>query len=214
MIDRSTRITIQNATLFLGGMVVSTYSIAALTLTGIRTPVFDSLLREIPWSGYCHIIPGSLALILGAVLLSRRVRRKQIWLHKSFGYAYVACVLISTIGAHVGNFASPSPMSAKLAFFLLGILWPIVTLMGTPMDDMFDRQAHGSLMKVSYALTFAAVTLRIYLATFLALGFAFERAFTIAAWASWVGNLIFLFTHFRTQAWLRQRSLNKLIAKQ
>jgi hypothetical protein len=102
-------------------------------------------------------------------------------------------VLASTVGALVGNYASPSSTGAKLGFLILGIIWPMVTLVGTPFDDMFDRRAHGTMMKISYALTFAAVTLRIYLAALLTLGFDFETAFAISAWES--GFPIHLLAH-------------------
>ncbi len=206
---KSTRITVQNSVVMIGGLMVATYAIAALFIANLRTPVFESLLTKIPWSAYCHIVPGALALVLGAFLLSRRIRRTKLWLHKRLGYAYVVCVLASTVGALVGNYASPSSTGAKLGFLILGIIWPMVTLVGTPFDDMFDRRAHGTMMKISYALTFAAVTLRIYLAALLTLGFDFETAFAISAWASWMVNLAFLFIYWRIEAWIRKRALAK-----
>jgi uncharacterized membrane protein len=46
-------------------------------------------------------------------------------------------------------------------------------------------------MMRSYALTFAAVTLRIYLGLGVPIaGIPFEQVYTFSAWASWVVNLL------------------------
>ena len=42
----------------------------------------------------------------------------------------------------------------------------------------------------NFALTFAAVTLRVYLPTSMALGVPFESAYPLIAWLCWVPNLL------------------------
>ena len=42
----------------------------------------------------------------------------------------------------------------------------------------------------NFALTFAAVTLRLYLPASMVAGLAFERAYPVIAWLCWVPNLI------------------------
>jgi hypothetical protein len=43
-----------------------------------------------------------------------------------------------------------------------------------------------------FSLTFAAVTLRVYLGMFAALDVAFDDAYQSVAWISWVPNLILI----------------------
>ena len=45
-------------------------------------------------------------------------------------------------------------------------------------------------MMRSYALTFAAATLRLQLGLLIALGLSFEQAYLIVPWSSWIINLI------------------------
>ena len=52
----------------------------------------------------------------------------------------------------------------------------------------------------SYALTLAAVTLRIYMPLSLALGIGFEDAYRVVSWLCWVPNLVFV------EAWLLPRA--------
>jgi nitrate reductase NapE component len=203
--------TVQTALLTLFAFPVAAVALAGVFNPSFRSPVFASLMTEIPWSGFGHVIPGALALGLGGLLLSRRIRQRYLWLHKTLGWSYVCCVMLSSIASHVGNYASPSGRSAKLAFLTLGILWPLVTLAGTPLSQQFDQQTHGKLMKVSFALTFAAVNLRIYLAAMLMMGIRFQTAYPIAAWSAMTGNLLAVLLVFRIQAIRRQRKLNELL---
>jgi Predicted membrane protein (DUF2306) len=51
----------------------------------------------------------------------------------------------------------------------------------------------------SYALTLAAVALRIYMPLSFALGIGFEDAYQVVSWLCWVPNLVFV------EAWLLPR---------
>ena len=151
------------------------------------------MVTVLPWAGYAHIVCGSLALILGALQLSSRLRRRSLSTHKVIGNTYVACVLISTIGAIGGLPLSNAPTSAIAGFWLLAVVWPIVTLAGYPWKQHFDPQWHGRLMIYSYALTCAAITLRLILIPLLMSGVAFQTAYPIAAWGGGIGNLLIAF---------------------
>jgi len=158
-----------------------------------QSGVLERLITTIPWAGHAHIIAGSFALILGSIQLSSRLRRKNIALHKLIGNAYVACVLISTAGAIAGLPSSTAPIPAVLGFWLLAIVWPIVTLAGYPWQGKFDMKRHGRLMIYSYALTCAAISLRLILIPLLIGGVPFRTAYPIAAWGGGVGNVLIVF---------------------
>ena len=53
-----------------------------------------------------------------------------------------------------------------------------------------DLEAHREWMIRNYALTFAAVTLRLWLPFLMLIGFAFTTAYITVAWLCWVPNLI------------------------
>jgi len=158
-----------------------------------QTGVLKRIITTLPWAGYAHIIAGSLALILGSIQLSSRLRRKNLGLHKLIGNAYVACVLISTIGAMAGLPSSKAPISAVAGFWLLAIVWPIVTLAGYPWRGKFDVKWHGKLMIYSYALTCAAISLRLILIPLLIGGVPFRTAYPIAAWGGGISNVLCAF---------------------
>ena len=88
---------------------------------------------------------------------------------------------------------------AQLGFLLLALAW-LVTL-ALAMRAIIARrvQVHRQWMVCSYALTLAAVALRLQMPLFLGLlGLEFHIAYPIIAWACWVPNLMF------AQWWLRR----------
>jgi hypothetical protein len=68
-----------------------------------------------------------------------------------------------------------------------------------------DTRTHQRWMIVNYALTFAAVTLRIQLPLSGALGIPFDTAYPIIAWSCWVPNLL-------VAAWIVQRMQPQRVA--
>jgi hypothetical protein len=64
-----------------------------------------------------------------------------------------------------------------------------------------DTAAHRRWMIRCYALTFAAVTLRIQLGLLLLGGLSMEAALALIAWSCWIPNWL------AVEAWLRRSSL-------
>ncbi len=54
----------------------------------------------------------------------------------------------------------------------------------------FSCAAHRRWMICNFSLTFAAVTLRLYLSPVSIFQFPFEQAYGVIAWACWVPNLL------------------------
>ena len=52
------------------------------------------------------------------------------------------------------------------------------------------RRSRLAIRSLGYALTLAAVTLRVYLPASMALGLDFDRAYAAIAWLCWVPNLL------------------------
>ena len=150
------------------------------------------MLAVLPWAGYSHIVFGSLALILGGFQISSRLRRRNLRLHERIGKVYVLCVLLAAVGAIATNLGSPTSWDAKSAFWVLSIIWPIVTIAGYPLGVPFDPKRHGRFMLWSYALTCSAITLRLILIPSLICGVQFSTVYPISAWGSFIINLIVL----------------------
>ncbi len=77
-----------------------------------------------------------------------------------------------------------------MGFGLLAVLWLFTTANAYRHIRLGDRVAHRRWMIRSYALTFAAVTLRIYLPLSQVAGLPFDPAYQTISWFCWVPNLI------------------------
>jgi uncharacterized membrane protein YozB (DUF420 family) len=73
---------------------------------------------------------------------------------------------------------------------LLGGLWLAFTVLAFLSIRRRDQAAHRRWMLRSFALTLAAVTLRIYLPLSAAMGWSFDAAYPMIAWLCWVPNLV------------------------
>lgn len=185
--------TVAKSLLFLSAFAIGGMAVFGLTSPSTQSGVFQQMLKNLPWAGYSHILFGSLALMLGSFQISSRLRRKNIRLHERIGKAYVACVLIASVGAIATNIVSPTPWSAKSAFWLIAIVWPITTLAGYPFGNKrFDPKRHGRWMLWSFALTCSAITLRAILIPQIIFGIPFATAYPISAWTGFSVNLLVL----------------------
>ena len=79
---------------------------------------------------------------------------------------------------------------AGSGFFLLALVWLGTTGAAYVAARKRDFDSHRRWMIRSAALTFAAVTLRLYLGLTMAGGLPFDPSYTVIAWACWVPNLI------------------------
>jgi uncharacterized membrane protein len=141
---------------------------------------------------FIHIASGALALVLGLIQFFSPIRRAAPALHRATGYFYVASVLASAgAGAWLAPFSHGAPVSS-FGFGALAILWPAATLMAAAQARRAQINAHQAWMIRSYAMTFAAVTLRAEFGLLIFVGgLRLEDAYQIAAWSSWSLNLIF-----------------------
>lgn len=81
-------------------------------------------------------------------------------------------------------------MTAHLGFGLLAVAWLTTGFMAYRSVRRGRYQDHRRWMVRNFALTLAAVTLRIYIPSAMASSLAFGVAYPIIAWACWVPNLL------------------------
>jgi len=149
--------------------------------TGIYLPAF-----------YAHIFGASTILIAGFLQFSKWVysRRK---LHKLLGKIYVFGVLFfAAPGAYVMTFFINRGAGVFTSFLLQNTLWVTFTLSAWLLIRNCKIDEHIRMMRRSYALAFAAVTLRFYIWLFTVFGHGvgFENNYLIIAFLSWVPNLV------------------------
>jgi hypothetical protein len=94
-----------------------------------------------------------------------------------------------TAGLALGLGSSAGPI-AQSGFSLLALAWLAITANALRLAIAGRYIEHRRWMIRSFSLTFAAVTLRLYLPVAPALGLDFLDAYRAIAWVSWVPNLL------------------------
>ena len=161
------------------------------------------------WALVTHVAGGSVALITGALqwIVARLAWRRTSparfrRFHIVTGVLYAGSILAGAIGGFV---LAPQAMGgwvASLGFGLLDFCWVAATFMavflgnkvrksGNGADMVTLRRRHRGWMLRSYALTSAAITLRLWLPIFTALlGLDFVASYLVIAYLCWVPNLV------------------------
>jgi uncharacterized membrane protein len=151
------------------------------------------LLQRYPWqfAFYTHIFFGGIALLTGWSQFSKKLRNRYLDFHRTLGKVYVIVVTISGVtGLYIALFANGGLISI-LGFSGLAIAWLFTTTQAYLAIRKKDITQHEEWMIRSYAVTFAAVTLRIWLPFSQAvLAMDFIVAYRIIAWLCWVPNLL------------------------
>ncbi|WP_421789115.1 DUF2306 domain-containing protein [Hyphobacterium sp.] len=146
-----------------------------------------------------HAGTGSLALVLGPFQFSNLFRQRAPALHRSAGVIYILACLISGIAGLLLAAGSVFGPVAQAGFAGLGLLWIAFVILGWRSALQRRFAHHRRWMWRSYALTFAAVTLRLQLAILPLTGAEFETFYPIIAWTCWVPNLIATEFHLRAR---------------
>jgi uncharacterized membrane protein len=128
-----------------------------------------------PWI-IVHAGTAATALLLGPFQFIPAIRQRWYRVHRLMGRAYVLCCLTGG--------------SSGLVLAALGISWIYATSKGWSTARARRFAEHRRWMIRSFALTFAAVMLRIYLPLSAILGCDFTSAYRVIAWLAWIPNLI------------------------
>lgn len=170
--------------------LVAAYAVILLVAAPLRPPLMQQRFDEYPVSTGLHLAVGVLVIVLAPLQLSVRLRRRYVALHRWIGRVYAAGVLSSGIAGLALATVSQGGVPAHLGFGLLSLAWIATTAMGVQRIHAGDLSGHRRWMTRSFALTFAAVTLRIYLPLGLAMGLPVEPSYQVIAWLCWVPNLV------------------------
>lgn len=141
----------------------------------------------VPWL-VVHIAGSVTALVLGSLQFLPGLRRNGT--HRWVGRVYVlGCLVGGAAGLLLSTTSSAGPI-ATAGFGSLAVIWIAVNLLGwkAAMDGCFVE--HRRWMIRSWALTLAAVTLRLYLPLVMALHLPFLPWYRAISFLAWVPNLL------------------------
>lgn len=148
-----------------------------------------------PWI-FVHAGGAATALLLGPLQFLPAIRR---WpqAHRWTGRSYL---IGSLLGGIAGIILAPGVSTGPIAgtgFGLLGILWLYVAVRGLRAARARRFAEHRRWMIRSFALTFGAVTLRLYIPMAQMLGLDFAASYRAIAWLAWVPNAILAEVYLR-----------------
>jgi hypothetical protein len=172
------------------GCVVAAYALGALALPIVRSPVIVARMHTVPLLVILHLMGGALAITLGALQLNSRIRRNHLAVHRWLGRCY--CIAVLGGGGAGLTLASMADggLPSSIGFGMLGILWIGSTVTAYICIRRRRIELHRAWMLRSYGLTFAAVTLRIWLPLSQVAGLPLLPSYQAIAWLCWVPNLI------------------------
>lgn len=170
-------------------LFVAAYA-AALVSPSLRPPFVGNLFAVSPLAIAAHLAGGIIAIVLGAFQLNSRLRNRFLPAHRWLGRLYLVAVAIGGTAGLVLALNSSGGIVAHFGFGLLAICWLGGSFNAYRHILLGNVLAHRVWMLRSYALTLAAVTLRIYLPLSLMNGVDFEAAYQTISWLCWVPNLL------------------------
>jgi hypothetical protein len=145
-----------------------------------------------------HASCAGVALVLGPFLIGGGFQERWRGAHRKAGWVYAIAVCIGGIAAIPLAIHAAFGTTAASGFFILAVSWITVTATARmAWKRRFER--HRIWMLRSYALTAAAITLRLLLPASGLLGVAAGPSYRAAAWMCWLINLtaIETYLHFR-----------------
>lgn len=146
-----------------------------------------------------HAVSASLALVLGPLQFVPAWRARVPALHRWTGRAYVLSIAVAWLSSLPLAWDAMSGWVAALGFFALGAAWIVTTGMGLAFALQRRLAEHRRWMLRSFALTAAAITLRIYLGASMAADIDEELSYPVIAWLCWVPNALVAEWHLRRQ---------------
>lgn len=175
-------------------LAIGAYAIVAYTFWPMGAavhPLMRVAFSEQAPAVYAHVFGSAVALLLGPLQFWTALRTARPRLHRWLGVTYL------TAGVCVGGLAGLA-LSARaygglpstLGFACLALAWLYTAshAYGAALNRNFAE--HQRWMIRNFALTFAAVTLRLWLPASVALRLPFELAYPVIAWLCWMPNLL------------------------
>lgn len=175
-------------------IAVAAYAVAAYALLPLGSMVHPDMkpgFQAHRFGVYAHVFAAAIALAIGPFQFWARLRTLRPALHRWLGRTYLGVGVL--VGALSGLYLAQSAFGGAVSrsgFSLLSIAWLASGAMAYACIRRGNVAAHRRWMIRNFALTFAAVTLRLYIPAAIAAGIPFESAYPLIAWLCWVPNLV------------------------
>jgi Predicted membrane protein (DUF2306) len=174
--------------------------IAAATVIGLWSLryLLPSQPQAIPFENFIdrhtaftmHAVFASIALLVGPWQFLPSLLFRKRWLHRLLGCIYISAVALGWLASLPLSLHAHTGAAASAGFQALGIGWFLCTLLG-----FIDARAgrlfeHRRWMIRSYALTTAAITLRLYITGSAILDIPLDQSYPYIAWLCWIPNAL------------------------
>lgn len=143
---------------------------------------------------YSHVLIAGIILVAGLLQIHPKSNNRFPSVHRFLGYIYVMGILFFAApgGLVMSLFIDRGPL-VLVSFLAQSVLWLYFTAIAFNRIRKKEVQSHQHFMWRSYALTFAAITLRVYIfLTSWSIDLSQPSSYALLAWLSWVPNLIFV----------------------
>jgi uncharacterized membrane protein len=138
-----------------------------------------------------HIAGGMGALLAGPCQFSQNLRARALNFHRWLGRFYLLEVALGSIAGFGMALVSAQGMPTHFGFGILAVLWFFTGLQAYRSVRRGDIGAHRRWMIRNFALTLAAVTLRLYIPFSLGiLHRPFPPTYIAVSWLCWFPNLL------------------------
>ncbi|WP_125614618.1 DUF2306 domain-containing protein [Specibacter cremeus] len=207
------------SSLSIAGFFVGQYLTGPLQRLSVEkvglAPHYASAPAAVQVAFYCHILFAGAALALGPWQFSARIRRRFRRFHRANGRVYLVCVGVGGVAAFVMSFFNSAGMVGFFGFGTLAVLWECAAWRAYRAIRAGDVRSHQAWMMRTFALTYAAVTLRLWLGVLISvqIPFAtrpfefqpvFNNAYAALPFLAWLPNLVVV------EGMIRRRGLPSL----
>ena len=151
---------------------------------------------------FIHVYTSIFVLIAGFTQFSPAILRNRKSLHRIMGKLYIVNILFITgPSAFVMALYANGGLSSRFAFGILAVLWIYFTAKAWFLVKKKQFNEHKKYMLRSYALTFSAITLRLWKLGIVVLFHPNPMdVYMLAAWLGWVPTLLLIEWYIRNQA--------------
>jgi uncharacterized membrane protein len=185
------KVSVSNGLWALAAFLSAAVALVSYRYVAFAGPLAENVMANLmarPWIAI-HAGGASTALLIGAFQMLPQVRRRRT-LHRGLGRAYVAGCIAGGISALILAPTTTAGPVASVGFVLLGVIWLHVTIQAWRLARARRFDEHRRWMIRSFALTFSAVTLRLYLPIGPIFGMGFMDSYVLVSWLSWGPNLL------------------------
>jgi len=137
-----------------------------------------------------HAAFAAIALLVGPWQFFRSVLFRKRFLHRLLGRIYVSAVALGWLASLPLSLHAHTGAAASAGFEALGIAWFMCTLLGFMHVRAGRFFEHRCWMIRSYALTAAAITLRLYIGASEVLRIPLGESYPYIAWLCWIPNVL------------------------